>query len=318
MRVAVRERLAELGAGTIVVDDPAPWSRALNLDHHVGARTPPAWRGDVSTAVVLAALDAGLDPAEYRCAAIRHFDTDGCLAVWALTHPREALAQRDLLLAAARYGDFYEAGDDAGARNAVALSCYLQEHLFEAHARERRAPLRDLFAHALEQLPRVLRDPGCVEAAWREHVERFEEDRAALASRPRGAASRVRVVELAREPSLGALVSSFDAPVLVWTVPEAGGRQYGALLRPRYGWGYASEAVGDVLLRDLRPACARLQTRERARGGRARWYPETFDRTVWRLRTHGAPSALPPEVVHDELEALLPHHSSPEAASPCA
>ena len=68
-----------------------------------------------------------------------HFDTDGVLSVWTLLDPERALAQRDLLIAAAEAGDFDEwpaldrglwldaairtlgagAGDDAAAYQAV-------------------------------------------------------------------------------------------------------------------------------------------------------------------------------------------------------
>ena len=37
-----------------------------------------------------------------------HFDTDGVLSVWTLLDPERALAQRDLLVAAAEAGDFDE------------------------------------------------------------------------------------------------------------------------------------------------------------------------------------------------------------------
>jgi hypothetical protein len=82
---------------------------ALDLTHWQGNHTPDCFRADTSTEMALKFVAA---PASFAWADAvvvnNHFDTDGVLSIWTLLDPPHALAQRDLLIAAAEAGDFEE------------------------------------------------------------------------------------------------------------------------------------------------------------------------------------------------------------------
>jgi hypothetical protein len=90
--------------------DAAVAGAAATYSHWRGAApTPDELRADTSTGILLrAARDPGrwLDP--YPVVVNNHADVDGLLAAWAAVHPRRALDQGDLLVAAAEAGDFQE------------------------------------------------------------------------------------------------------------------------------------------------------------------------------------------------------------------
>src|SRR5262245_60011171 len=76
MHLVIGQRPLEDSRRTIVLDNTTWSTRAMNLDHHVGSRTPPEWRGAVATEVALRAIEGGLDLASFRRVSIRHYDTD--------------------------------------------------------------------------------------------------------------------------------------------------------------------------------------------------------------------------------------------------
>jgi hypothetical protein len=99
------------GVPNIVVDGAAQEDTVLTLSHWPGSRTPPAFRADTSTEIVLNYLAAPGAKKQYapkaNAVSNNHFDEDGLCAVWAMLHPKLALEHRELLVDVATAGDFY-------------------------------------------------------------------------------------------------------------------------------------------------------------------------------------------------------------------
>jgi hypothetical protein len=83
---------------------------ALDLTHWQGNRTPPRYKADTSTEIALNFVGAREAGEQWANAVVvnNHFDTDGLLSAWVLLDPQQAMAHRDLLVAAAESGDFDE------------------------------------------------------------------------------------------------------------------------------------------------------------------------------------------------------------------
>ena len=97
----------------VICVDGSVEAPGLQLSHWPGNRTPRELRHDLSTGSALAF--ARLDPARRRelsagATAIvnNHFDTDGTCALFAVRHPRAAVARSQALLDAAAAGDFFQ------------------------------------------------------------------------------------------------------------------------------------------------------------------------------------------------------------------
>jgi hypothetical protein len=81
----------------------------LDLTHWQGNQTPSAFKADTSTEIALKFVVAPeSEPWSGAVVVNNHFDTDGILSAWTLLEPERALAERDLLVAAAEAGDFDE------------------------------------------------------------------------------------------------------------------------------------------------------------------------------------------------------------------
>ena len=83
---------------------------ALDLTHWQGNRTPLRFKADTSTEIALNFVGSAEACEEYADAVVvnNHFDTDGLLSIWVMFDPEQAMANRDLLIAAAEAGDFDE------------------------------------------------------------------------------------------------------------------------------------------------------------------------------------------------------------------
>jgi hypothetical protein len=83
---------------------------ALDLTHWQGNRTPQRYKADTSTEIALNFVGSPESVEEWADAVVvnNHFDTDGLLSIWVLLNPEQAVAYRDLLIAAAEAGDFDE------------------------------------------------------------------------------------------------------------------------------------------------------------------------------------------------------------------
>ncbi len=98
------------GVPNIIVDGAAQEDTVLTLSHWPGSGSPPEFRADTSTEIVLNYLQTKGANKQYapkvRAVSNNHFDEDGLCAVWAMLNPKLALEQRDLLVDVARAGDF--------------------------------------------------------------------------------------------------------------------------------------------------------------------------------------------------------------------
>ncbi len=98
------------GVPNIVVDGAAQEDTVLTLSHWPGSGSPPEFRADTSTEIVLNYLATTGARKQYapRVNAVsnNHFDEDGLCAVWAMLHPKLAMERRDLLVDVATAGDF--------------------------------------------------------------------------------------------------------------------------------------------------------------------------------------------------------------------
>src|SRR5947207_12527040 len=92
----------EGGLPAIGCDGRVPGA-ALDLTHWQGNRTPSEFKADTSTEIALKFVASAEAAARWDDAIVvnNHFDTDGALSCWALLAPERALAERDLLIAAA-------------------------------------------------------------------------------------------------------------------------------------------------------------------------------------------------------------------------
>jgi hypothetical protein len=98
------------GVPNIIVDGAAQEDTVLTLSHWPGSGSPPEFRADTSTEIVLNYLQTKGAKKQYapkvRAVSNNHFDEDGLCAVWAMLNPKLALEHQDLLVDVARAGDF--------------------------------------------------------------------------------------------------------------------------------------------------------------------------------------------------------------------
>ena len=83
---------------------------SLDLTHWQGNRTPSRYKADTSTEIALNFVRSPEAVEQWADAVVvnNHFDTDGLLSIWTLLDPEPAIANRELLVAAAEAGDFDE------------------------------------------------------------------------------------------------------------------------------------------------------------------------------------------------------------------
>ncbi len=98
------------GVPNVIVDGAAQEDTVLTLSHWPGSGSPPEFRADTSTAIVLNYLGTKGAKKQYapraRAVSNNHFDEDGLCSVWAMLNPKLALQQQDLLVDVATAGDF--------------------------------------------------------------------------------------------------------------------------------------------------------------------------------------------------------------------
>ena len=176
-------------AHPVVSVDGAFDAPGLNLSHWPGHATPRELRHDLSTGAALAfARLPAARRAELAAGARElvnnHYDTDGVCALFAVRHPAAALARADLLLAAARAGDFFAGGDERA---------FVLDAIVAGVADPERSPLdlaglaplerhQRAVEHLLERLPALL--DGEVEpyrALWERPLADLRADKADLA-----------------------------------------------------------------------------------------------------------------------------------------
>jgi hypothetical protein len=282
----------------VVIDDVAGWGGAMNLDHHVGNRTPPEFKAPLATNIVLNAIRAGELPSSFKWVTIRHFDTDGCLATWCALNPSHALERSEFLSQAAAWGDFYEGEYDSGSgRCAFGLSMLLQETLPRSFSVGKTL---DLLKRGHSLVSSIVDLPENYNGHWREVTQQFEADRAAIVARPPMRVGHVSVVESDRQLSLASILACDKAPVFVLIkLRKSRAYDYDIFVRPRFGWRYCPTCIGPVPISDLSQLRRRLARIEGKVSNRSKWRSVSFDgNNVWWVGT-AVPSILAPSTVVD-------------------
>lgn len=98
------------GVPNVIVDGAPQDDTVLTLSHWPGSTSPPEFRADTSTEIVLNYLAKPDAKKQYapqaRAVSNNHFDEDGLCSVWAMLHSKLALKRREQLVDVARAGDF--------------------------------------------------------------------------------------------------------------------------------------------------------------------------------------------------------------------
>jgi hypothetical protein len=227
----------------------------LDLSHWPGNRTPARFQADLSTEIALR-FAASEEHARWELCTNNHYDADGVLSLFACCAPDEARALRDLLVAAAAFGDFGEGADE----RALMLAATLDG--LRASPRSPLAPQlarlddadADAFVteHVLRGLPGIAGDLARFEPLWRDERAWFERSRDAVRS--------------------GALVVTDLAPARL-TVVEGAERAHPAVaqgagrgelflhcVRHDDGWAYRAEWRGYSWADTVSPQRPRLRT----------------------------------------------------------
>ncbi len=110
------------GTPHVVVDGSAQAGTELVLSHWPGAATPEILRADLSAEIACNYLDHPELHVDAPYVTNNHFDQDGFVSVFALTHPDEAEPRRARLIDIARAGDFSTFHDRDAARAAITLA----------------------------------------------------------------------------------------------------------------------------------------------------------------------------------------------------
>lgn len=171
------------GQPHIVVDGPPQDGTVLTLSHWPGNPTPPALRRDTSTATVFAYLDDPGSHVDVPVVTNSHFDEDGLFSAFALGDPEQALASRDLLVAASFAGDFGIVRSREAARLCFAIETLSDPAQSTLPAGTFTAPDRvaALYGALLPMVPELLARLPAYRALWAEQDEHLAWSRELLA-----------------------------------------------------------------------------------------------------------------------------------------
>lgn len=112
------------GVPHVLVDSARTPDTVLELSHWPGNRTPPEFKADTSTEIVLQCLrasDAQDRLRRARAVSNDHFDVDGLLSIWPLTAPEAALELAERTVDIAISGDFDRYTTPAAVQACLAL-----------------------------------------------------------------------------------------------------------------------------------------------------------------------------------------------------
>lgn len=147
------------GVPNVIADGHPRRSTVLTLSHWPDSTTPPELQRDLSAQIALAYLGSPNHQVEAQAVSNNHFDIDGFMAVWALSHPQEALADTALVEEVARAGDFGWTDDARAARVAFALgdlrtasTSTLNREVFEGSDPQKVANLYQVLLEWFEEL----------------------------------------------------------------------------------------------------------------------------------------------------------------------
>jgi hypothetical protein len=174
----------ELGSEAhVMIDGAARPHTALTLSHWPRSPTPKPFRRDLSAQIVLAALGAGhLASFGVDVATIDHYDEDGVIALAFSVVDGLADRHSELLVEAARVGDFGVVHDRRAALISFTLAALSDPsrtplRSVRAHQNQRATHLEVCglaAAHALTILTELAEDPLRFESLWRDEADAFD------------------------------------------------------------------------------------------------------------------------------------------------
>lgn len=260
------------------------------LSHWPGPPPPPVLTHDVTTGMALtyANLTASKRAAllgTFGIVTNDHYDTDGALAMFTLMHPDVARQYSDLLVRAARTGDFRTwEGEDALAVDLTVWGVLTAPNspLCDALAKlDGDAAFERCYHWILANLPEILVNPFRWESLWRPRFDRVLTERQVLL------AGNIRVD---RFDELDLAVIYTDEPITRHTIVAAAGDLFRVLIVHecrqgfRYRFFYRNESwfLGRRETRQprcsLEPAVSRLQQIEQRTTGR--WWCTPIEGTA--------------------------------------
>jgi len=157
----------------IIVDGSGNTGTILTLSHWPHSGTPQEFKADSSAEIALNFLRSPRR-AEFESRAQvvsnNHFDEDGLMSVWAMTHPEQAIELQEQVVGVATAGDF----------SRVLMPEYAQiVYAINALAAKTDG---DKYQALLPKVESLLRNPEKHESLWREDWQRLESDFALIAS----------------------------------------------------------------------------------------------------------------------------------------
>jgi len=166
-----------------MVDGASRPGTVMTLSHWARSATPPNLRRDLSAEIVLRALEEGyVDTAGTDLATIDHYDEDGVAALALLLIPGLAEHRSDVLVEAARVGDFGVVRDRRGALVAFGIATLADARRTPLEvprsARDPRTGHLDRCAlatdRALSIMEELSADPQRFESLWRDEAAAFD------------------------------------------------------------------------------------------------------------------------------------------------
>jgi hypothetical protein len=165
-----------------MADGAARPGTVLQLSHWPRSATPEGLRADLSAEIVLRAIDDGcLEHCGAEVATIDHFDEDGLVSLAMLVVPHLAERYGEVLVDAARTGDFGVVRSRHGALVAFAIGSLEEPHRSPVGAIERRTSSAAMGGawtraakHALTVVEDLARDPAGHEELWHDEAAAYD------------------------------------------------------------------------------------------------------------------------------------------------
>ncbi|MCU1428981.1 MAG: hypothetical protein JWL83_2981 [Actinomycetia bacterium] len=183
------------GRPNVIVDGAAADGTVLTLSHWPHSATPAALRADLSAEIAFRYLDDAYEHGFADLVSNNHLDEDGVAGVYALLEPDHAQEHRELLIEAARTGDFSCTHSRAGARLGFAITALIEhEGTYEA---------------VLDVLPEVIDDLDNADDLWGDEDAQLNESAIAIGG---GA------IEINEQPDLDLSIVTFNRPAMLHPV----------------------------------------------------------------------------------------------------
>ncbi|MFZ0664312.1 MAG: DUF6687 family protein [Acidimicrobiales bacterium] len=177
------------GRPHVMVDGAARPGTICNLSHWPRTSLPDVLRMDLSAQIVARALESGyLSDQRADVATIDHYDADGVIGLALVVSPDLLDSHGEVLIEAARVGDFGVVTDDRAARVSYALSALADPQRSPVEAIRKGSASGGLEVcglateRALELIPDLVEESDRYQELWRDEYTAFEASRQGLGS----------------------------------------------------------------------------------------------------------------------------------------